>query len=88
MDTEAASVAAKAPQKDQGTNVGQSQSPQNTCPQCEPPGNQVIYAPLIELPETSGTEINLNCRSSHVMDVAPTFYTQRGEAVVGDVFQM
>jgi len=88
MDTEAASVAAKAPQKDQGTNVGQSQSPQNTCPQCDPPGNQVIYAPLIELPETSGTEINLNCRSSHVMDVAPTFYTQRGEAVVGDVFQM
>ena len=71
----------------QTSNVGQSQR-ENTCKQCAPPGNQVIYAPLIELPEASGTQINLNCRSPHVMDVTPTFYTRRGEAVIGDVFQM
>ncbi|HMG76124.1 MAG TPA: hypothetical protein VK582_21660, partial [Pyrinomonadaceae bacterium] len=72
----------------QTSNVGQSQRQQNSCKQCAPAGDQVIYAPLIELPEASGTQINLNCRSPHVMDVTPTFYTRRGEAVVGDVFQM
>lgn len=72
----------------QESNASQSQRQPNTCKQCAPPGNQVIYAPLIELPETSGTQINLNCRSPHVMDVTPTFYTRRGEPVVGDVFQM
>jgi hypothetical protein len=48
----------------------------------------MIYAPLIELPESSGTEINLNCRSPHIMDVTPTFYTKRGEPFVGENFQM
>ena len=47
-----------------------------------------IYAPLIELPDSSGTEINLNCRSPHVMNVTPTFYTKQGEPLVGRSFQM
>ena len=58
------------------------------CSTCGVEGPQTIYAPLIELPESSGTEINLNCRSPHVMEVTPTFYTQRGEAFGGNSFQM
>jgi hypothetical protein len=68
-----------------------AQRPQPTprnCSACGAEGLQTIYAPLIGLPESSGTEINLNCRSSHIVDVTPTFYTQRGEAYVGNAFQM
>jgi hypothetical protein len=49
---------------------------------------QTIYAPLVDLAESSGTEINLNCRSPHAMNVTPTFYTKQGEAIVGKAFQM
>ncbi|PYS48768.1 MAG: hypothetical protein DMF68_12110 [Acidobacteria bacterium] len=58
------------------------------CPSCAHVGAQTIYAPIIELPESSGTEINLNCRSPHAVDVTPTFYTKKGEAFVGSPFQM
>jgi hypothetical protein len=58
------------------------------CPVCAQSGPQSIYAPLIELEESSGTEINLNCRSTHALDVTPTFYTIQGDAVTGDTFQM
>lgn len=58
------------------------------CPACQQVADQRIYAPLIELPGSSGTEINLNCRSPHALDVTPTFYTQKGEAIIGDTFQM
>jgi hypothetical protein len=74
-----------------GTTGLPAQRPKATplsCSTCAAEGQQTIYAPLIELPESSGTEINLNCRSPHVMDVTPTFYTQRGEAFVGNEFQM
>jgi hypothetical protein len=68
-----------------------AQRPQPTprrCSTCGAEGLQTIYAPLIGLPESSDTEINLNCRSSHIVDVTPTFYTHRGEALVGNQFQM
>ena len=58
----------------------------NRC--CANEGKQLIYAPLVELPESSGTEINLNCRSPRIVDVTPTFFTQQGEAFVGTTFQM
>ena len=32
--------------------------------------------------------MNLNCRSPHAMTVTPTFYTRKGEPIVGDEFQM
>jgi len=64
-----------------------SRSPQS-CSSCAGQGQQTIYAPLIRVPESSNTEINLNCRSPHVMDVTPTFYTEDGDAIVGDSFQM
>ena len=58
----------------------------NKC--CADEGRQVIYAPLVDLSGASGTEINLNCRSSRVVDVTPTFFTQQGQAFVGETFQM
>lgn len=58
------------------------------CTTCGVQGPQTIYASLIELPESSGTEINLNCRSPQVMEVTPTFYTKQGEPFIGESFQM
>src|SRR5882672_8150232 len=55
-----------------------SRSPQS-CSSCAGEGKQTIYAPLIRVPESSNTEINLNCRSPHPMDVTPSFYTEDGE---------
>lgn len=58
------------------------------CSQCPAIAEQTIYAPLITLPESTGTEINLNCRSPHTMEVTPTFYTRKGQALAGRVFTM
>ena len=59
------------------------------CAACAEAGSQTtIYAPIIELAESSGTEINLNCRSPHSLEVTPTFYTKKGEAFTGNVFEM
>jgi len=58
------------------------------CSQCPTVGEQTIYAPLITLPESTGTEINLNCRSPHTLEVTPTFYTKRGQALPGRAFLM
>ncbi len=60
-----------------------AQAAVQACPTCRPPSQQVIYAPLIELKEASYTEINLNCRSAHPIDVVPTFYTDAGMPVAG-----
>ncbi len=35
-----------------------------TCPTCSPPTQQTIYVPTIGLPEATGNEIVLNCRSA------------------------
>ena len=59
-----------------------------SCPACAEPTQQVIYAPLIGYPEASRSEIVLNCRSPHVMDVTPTFYTAEGTPVVGQVIRL
>lgn len=60
----------------------------SVCAACAAATTQTIYAPLIQLDESSGTEINLNCRSPHSLQVTPTFYTKKGEAFTGDVFEM
>jgi hypothetical protein len=57
---------------------GRTSNPE--CPACAKSETSTIYAPLIQLAESSGTEMNLNCRSPHVMTVTPTFYTQKGGA--------
>lgn len=59
-----------------------------TCPTCRQPTQQVIYTPLIELREALYAEINLNCRSSHPIDVVPTFYTDDGTSIVGETIQL
>jgi len=58
------------------------------CSSCTQVGEQKIYAPLIELPESQSTELNLNCRSPHEMIVTPVFYTKKGDAFTGAAFPM
>jgi hypothetical protein len=64
------------------------QSPVQSCPTCKPPAQQIIYTPLIESKELSYSEINLNCRSSHPIDVIPTFYTAEGMPVIGETIHL
>src|SRR5215470_3868823 len=64
-----APFSSSAKQNRQGANRQQS----SQCLKCPAPSQQIIYAPLIDLPEASTSEINLNCRSPHPMDVTPTF---------------
>jgi hypothetical protein len=61
---------------------------QTQCSKCAPPSEQVIYTPLIDLEGASSTEINLNCRSAHPIDVVPTFYTVDGTAIEGNIIQL
>lgn len=70
----------------QGDKPGETTAQQ--CPTCRPPTPQVIYAPLINLREASSSEIVLNCRSSHVIDAVPTFYTDTGEPIVGQTISL
>src|SRR5258708_28782940 len=58
------------------------------CPSCPPPSPRRIYAPAIDLNEARTCEIVLNSRSAHPIDVTPTFYTTRGDAVVGNPIQL
>lgn len=68
--------------------VAGQQSPVQSCPTCKPPAQQIIYTPLIESKESSYAEINLNCRSSHPIDVVPTFYTAEGMPVIGETIHL
>lgn len=63
-------------------------SPTPNCNGCAAEGPQTIYAPLIQLRGSSGTEINLNCRSPRNVEVTPTFFTRNGEPFVGETFHM
>ena len=54
-----------------------------SCPSCGTRSNQIIYLPLIDLPEAQGSEIVFNSRSPQEMDVTPTFYKLDGTAIVG-----
>jgi hypothetical protein len=69
--------------------AGSSKTPgAQKCLTCPEPTQQTIYAPLIDLPRASSSEINLNCRSSHPMDVTPTFYKTDGTPIVGEVIHL
>ena len=65
----------KGPTKDKG---------RPSCPHCAPAGSQEIYIPLIDLPESQGSEIVFNSRSPQAMSITPTFYKRDGMVVVGD----
>lgn len=56
--------------------------------QCAPADSQMIYIPLFELPEATGSEIVFNSRSPRTLEVTPTFYTTEGKTIVGDTFQI
>src|SRR5689334_6388397 len=68
--------------------IGSSANHRQQCSTCSQEGEQRIYAPLVSLPESSGTEINLNCRSPHEMTVTPLFYTKSGDVITGESFKM
>lgn len=59
-----------------------------TCTTCSPDSQQTIYAPTIGVPELTGGDIVLNCRSPHAIEATPTFYTAEGEAIIGDVIRL
>ncbi|HEX8846843.1 MAG TPA: IPT/TIG domain-containing protein [Pyrinomonadaceae bacterium] len=56
----------------------------NDCPSCSPPGDQLIYIPLTDLPEAQGGELVFNSRSPKEMEVTPVFYKLDGTVVKGD----
>jgi hypothetical protein len=59
-------------------------SNQKSCSGCAAKGEQGIYIPLMNLPETEGSQIVFNSRSPHAMDVTPVFYTADGTVIAGD----
>ena len=63
------------------------QSAIQSCPTCRPP-TQVIYAPIIGLPDTSRSEIVLNSRSPQPIDVTPIFYTLEGTPITGQLITL
>lgn len=65
-----------------------AQTATQSCPTCRPPTPQVIYAPIIGLPETARSEIVLNSRSPQPIDVTPTFYTLEGMPIAGQVISL
>jgi hypothetical protein len=65
--------------------VQRQQQKDPNCKSCSPLRQRVIYAPLIDLPDASGSEIVLNCRSTRDVPITPTFYTLEGQAIQGDV---
>jgi hypothetical protein len=55
------------------------------CPTCSSPKiKRVIYAPLFNLSEATGSEIVLNSRTPDGITITPTFYTLEGQPYVGD----
>jgi len=52
------------------------------CPNCAPPGDQEIYMPLIDLPESQGSEMVFNSRSPKTVTVTPTFFRRDGLVLV------
>lgn len=84
--TQATATAARGNAATQNGNIKQSGA--HSCPTCPTPKQQIIYVPVFDLPEASSSEINLNCRSSHQMEVTPTFYTMEGTPVVGEVIHL
>jgi len=58
--------------------IAQSGQGAASCPTCSPAKQRMIYAPLFDVPESSGSEISLNCRSAHDLVITPTFYAAAG----------
>ncbi len=48
---------------DSKASVRNERTAKPQCPACAQSETSTIYAPLIQLAESSGTELNLNCRS-------------------------
>ncbi|MDX2039867.1 MAG: hypothetical protein SF097_01400 [Acidobacteriota bacterium] len=59
---------------------GQRREKKKYQPAPHAPTNQTVYAPLIDLPGQTEAEIVINNRSSHNMEINPTFYSTSGQA--------
>lgn len=59
---------------------GQRREKKKYQPAPHTPTNQTVYAPLIDLPGQTEAEIVINNRSSHDMEITPTFYATLGQA--------
>lgn len=60
----------------------------HSCGGCSPLGNQEIYIPLVDLPESQAGELVFNSRSPGTMNVTPVFYKRNGAMVVADPVQI
>jgi hypothetical protein len=57
---------------------------QTNCSKCSQPSKQIIYLPLIDLPEAQGSELVFNSRSPNEKEVTPIFYKADGTAIVAE----
>ena len=73
---------------DQSLSASQLPNPSPPCHGCRESSEQIIYAPVFDLPEASDSEIVFNCRSPQVMEVTPTFYTAEGVPIIGQRVQL
>lgn len=83
-----ASPGPRAPKAAPQTRSLPRPDPTQPCPSCPEPTRQTIYAPTIGMEEVAGSQIVLNNRSPNVMDTVPTFYTEEGEAIVGESIRL
>jgi hypothetical protein len=67
----------------QDTDCGQLQKKWKPS-RCSTPGDQVIYIPLVDLPEARDSELVFNSRSPKELEVTPTFYKRDGTIVQAD----
>lgn len=80
--TPSSSSATQSSQNSSGPQINKSGG-RKSCPSCSERTNQIIYAPLIDLPEAQGSELVFNSRSPQEVDVTPTFYKLNGTAIMG-----
>lgn len=62
----------------------QAQQKSKSCPTCSAPAPQSVYVPYFDLPGDSGSEVVLNSRSPHALDMTPILYTDEGVSVQGE----
>lgn len=71
-----------------GSAATEKNKPADKCAHCSPPGDQIIYIPLMELPEARESELVFNSRSPEAVDVTPTFYKADGAVVTGETVRV
>ncbi len=81
-------VGAVALPKQKAEAQGQRREKKKYQPAPHTPANQTVYAPLIDLPGQTEAEIAINNRSSHNMEINPTFYSVSGQAFAANPIRL